>query len=54
MTSPQQDAPLVAIALGSSSDWDTMRIASDILDEFGVAHEALVLSAHRLPDEMFR
>lgn len=49
-----KQSPLVAIALGSSSDWDTMRIASDILDEFGVAHEALVLSAHRLPDEMFR
>jgi 5-(carboxyamino)imidazole ribonucleotide mutase len=54
MTGSQVNAPKVAIALGSSSDWETMRIASEILDEFGVAHEALVLSAHRLPDEMFR
>jgi 5-(carboxyamino)imidazole ribonucleotide mutase len=49
-----KDRALVAIALGSSSDWETMRVASDILDEFGVSHESLVLSAHRLPDEMFR
>ncbi len=53
MNSNKTSPPLIAIALGSSSDWETMRVASDILDEFGVAHEALVLSAHRLPDEMF-
>ena len=39
--------------MGSSSDWDTMRLATEILAEFGVAHEARVVSAHRMPDEMF-
>jgi len=40
--------------MGSSSDWDVMRHAVAILEEFGVAHEARVVSAHRMPDEMFR
>jgi 5-(carboxyamino)imidazole ribonucleotide mutase len=44
---------LIALALGSSSDWETMRAAAEILDQFGVAHEARVLSAHRMPDDMF-
>jgi 5-(carboxyamino)imidazole ribonucleotide mutase len=43
----------LALALGSSSDWDTMRHAADVLDHFGIAFEAKVLSAHRMPDEMF-
>jgi 5-(carboxyamino)imidazole ribonucleotide mutase len=42
--------PLVAILMGSKSDWDTMRHASETLDRFGVAHEARVLSAHRTPE----
>lgn len=42
-------APLVGIVMGSKSDWDTMRHASDILTKFGVAHECRVLSAHRTP-----
>ena len=41
--------PLVAILMGSKSDWDTMRHAAETLDRFGVAHEARVLSAHRTP-----
>ena len=45
---------LISIAQGSSSDWDTLRHAADILDSFGVAYEARVLSAHRMPDDMFR
>jgi len=45
---------MLSIALGSSSDWDTLRHAADILDSFGVAYEARVLSAHRMPDDMFR
>jgi 5-(carboxyamino)imidazole ribonucleotide mutase len=40
--------------MGSSSDWETMRAAAEVLDEFGVAFEARVVSAHRMPDEMFR
>jgi 5-(carboxyamino)imidazole ribonucleotide mutase len=39
--------------MGSSSDWPTMSKAVDILESFGVAHEAKVVSAHRMPDEMF-
>jgi len=41
--------PLVAILMGSKSDWDTMRHAAETLHRFGVAHEARVLSAHRTP-----
>jgi 5-(carboxyamino)imidazole ribonucleotide mutase len=44
----------ISIAQGSSSDWETLRHAADILDAFGVAYEARVLSAHRMPDDMFR
>lgn len=40
--------------MGSSSDWDVMQHAADILTEFGVAFEARVVSAHRMPDDMFR
>ncbi|MBS0448772.1 MAG: 5-(carboxyamino)imidazole ribonucleotide mutase [Proteobacteria bacterium] len=39
--------------MGSSSDWDTLRAATQILAEFGVPHEARVVSAHRMPDDMF-
>ena len=46
--------PLVGIIMGSSSDWETMQHAVQILADFGVAHEAKVVSAHRMPDEMFR
>jgi 5-(carboxyamino)imidazole ribonucleotide mutase len=43
----------VGIVMGSSSDWDTMAPASDILTEFGVSFETRVVSAHRMPDDMF-
>ena len=49
----QPPAALVGVVMGSSSDWDTMRAATEILAEFGVAHEARVVSAHRMPDDMF-
>lgn len=45
--------PLVGIIMGSSSDWDVMKNAVDILKQFGVEHEAQVISAHRMPDEMY-
>jgi len=41
--------PLVGIVMGSKSDWDTMRHAAEMLERFGVAHEAKVVSAHRTP-----
>jgi 5-(carboxyamino)imidazole ribonucleotide mutase len=44
--------PLVGLVMGSDSDWVVMKDASDALDEFGVAHEVDVLSAHRMPQEM--
>jgi len=44
----------IAIAMGSSSDWETLRHAAEILDQFGVPYSASVLSAHRMPDDMFR
>jgi 5-(carboxyamino)imidazole ribonucleotide mutase len=43
--------PLVAVMMGSKSDWETMQHAAEMLDRFGVAHEARVLSAHRTPSE---
>jgi 5-(carboxyamino)imidazole ribonucleotide mutase len=48
MTSPVQ----VGIVMGSDSDWPTMQAAADALEEFGVAYEADVVSAHRMPEEM--
>ncbi|QYD68530.1 5-(carboxyamino)imidazole ribonucleotide mutase [Paraburkholderia edwinii] len=47
------DAPLVGVLMGSSSDWDVMKHAVAMLQEFGVPYEAKVVSAHRMPDEMF-
>ncbi|HWS76145.1 MAG TPA: 5-(carboxyamino)imidazole ribonucleotide mutase [Quisquiliibacterium sp.] len=46
--------PLVGVLMGSSSDWDVMQHAVAILREFQVPHEARVVSAHRMPDDMFR
>ena len=48
-----QPDPIVGVLMGSSSDWDTLKHATEILAEFGVAHETRVVSAHRMPDEMF-
>jgi 5-(carboxyamino)imidazole ribonucleotide mutase len=42
--------PLVAVIMGSKSDWEVMRAASDTLQDFGVPHESRVLSAHRTPE----
>jgi 5-(carboxyamino)imidazole ribonucleotide mutase len=47
------NTPLVGVVMGSSSDWDVMQHAVAILKEFGIAHEAQVVSAHRMPDRMF-
>ncbi len=45
--------PQVGIIMGSQSDWETMRHASDVLTELGVVHECRVVSAHRTPDLLF-
>jgi 5-(carboxyamino)imidazole ribonucleotide mutase len=47
------DKPLIGVVMGSSSDWDTMQHAVQILTDFGVAYEARVVSAHRMPDDLF-
>ncbi len=53
MTLPIGDkAPLVAVIMGSTSDWETMRHAHETLKEFGVPHECRVVSAHRTPGLM--
>ena len=44
---------VVGVVMGSRSDWDTMQHAVQILADFGVAHEARVVSAHRMPDDLF-
>ena len=46
------ESPLVAVIMGSKSDWETMRHADEVLTRFGVAHECRVVSAHRTPGWM--
>ena len=46
--------PVVGIVMGSNSDWDTMQHAAQMLEQFGIPHQAQVLSAHRMPDDMFQ
>ncbi|WP_270936383.1 5-(carboxyamino)imidazole ribonucleotide mutase [Falsiroseomonas oryzae] len=48
-----ETAPLVGVIMGSTSDWETMRHAADILAELGVPHECRVVSAHRTPQRMY-
>ena len=45
--------PIVSIIMGSTSDWETMKNASDVLTDFDVSHECKVVSAHRTPDLLF-
>jgi 5-(carboxyamino)imidazole ribonucleotide mutase len=44
----------LSLVMGSSSDWDTLRAAAEVLDDFGIFYDKQVLSAHRMPDDMFR
>jgi 5-(carboxyamino)imidazole ribonucleotide mutase len=44
--------PLVGVIMGSKSDWETMRLAADVLQQFGVPHECQIVSAHRTPEWM--
>ena len=52
-TSTHSNPPRIGVVMGSLSDWDTMQHAVQILQQFGVAHEARVISAHRMPDDLF-
>jgi 5-(carboxyamino)imidazole ribonucleotide mutase len=47
------DRPLVGIIMGSQSDWNTMRHAADMLDQFEVPHETRIVSAHRTPQRLY-
>ena len=49
----QTGALQIGVLMGSRSDWDTMQHAVQILQHFGIAHEAKVVSAHRMPDDLF-
>lgn len=53
MNAEQVATPVVGVVMGSSSDWDVMQHAVAMLKEFGIPHEAKVVSAHRMPDQMF-
>src|SRR6476620_157166 len=53
MTQRKSATPLCGVVMGSESDWDTMKHAAAQLDAFGIPNEPRVLSAHRMPDDMF-
>ncbi|MEO8360655.1 MAG: 5-(carboxyamino)imidazole ribonucleotide mutase [Vicinamibacteria bacterium] len=53
MTEARPIAVRVGVVMGSRSDWDTMKSASETLDRIGIAHEIRVVSAHRTPDQLF-
>jgi 5-(carboxyamino)imidazole ribonucleotide mutase len=53
MSAASAATPVVGVIMGSSSDWDVMQHAVAMLKEFGIPHEAKVISAHRMPDQMF-
>jgi 5-(carboxyamino)imidazole ribonucleotide mutase len=50
---PKIELPIVSIIMGSTSDWETMKNAADVLEDFGVSFETKVVSAHRTPDLLF-
>ncbi len=52
MAAPSPSAPLVAVVMGSKSDWETMRHAVELLDQLGIANEYRIVSAHRTPELM--
>ena len=54
MVNENNENPIVSIVMGSRSDWETMRNASEILEKFGVTHECKIVSAHRTPDLLAR
>jgi 5-(carboxyamino)imidazole ribonucleotide mutase len=53
MTTQSNQSPMVALVMGSRSDWETMQPASEILEKLAVPHEVQVVSAHRTPDLLF-
>ena len=54
MASDETETPKVGVVMGSRSDWETLRHATEVLAQLGIAYEARVVSAHRTPDRLFR
>jgi len=54
MASAEAEAPRVGVVMGSRSDWETLRHATEVLSQLGIPYEAKVVSAHRTPDRLFR
>jgi 5-(carboxyamino)imidazole ribonucleotide mutase len=54
MATNSSKPPRVGVVMGSQSDWETLRHASEILDSLGIAHESKVISAHRTPDRLYQ
>lgn len=54
MTTPPTAPPIVGVIMGSRNDWETMKFASETLDELGIVHERRVVSAHRTPQQMMQ
>jgi 5-(carboxyamino)imidazole ribonucleotide mutase len=54
MSTNELKAPRVSVVMGSRSDWDTLRHASEVLDSLGIPHETKVVSAHRTPERLYR
>ena len=52
MNSKNKSKPLIAIMMGSKTDWPSMKNAADVLSEFNISHEVKVLSAHRTPQQL--
>ena len=52
MDSKNKSKPLVAVMMGSKTDWPSMKNAADVLSEFSISHEVKVLSAHRTPQQL--
>jgi len=50
---PRTSKPLIGIIMGSRSDWPTLKIAADAMDELGIAYETRIVSAHRTPDRLY-
>jgi 5-(carboxyamino)imidazole ribonucleotide mutase len=54
MANEDPRAPIVGVVMGSRSDWETMRLACEVLAELGIPYEAKVVSAHRTPERLYR
>src|ERR671913_2165312 len=54
MAIDETETPRVGVVMGSRSDWETLRHATEVLTQLGIPHEAKVVSAHRTPDRLFR